>query len=308
MIPALVLTAGLATRLRPLSHVRAKAALPVAGQLLVHRIIRRLSASDVRDLVLNLHHLPHTITASVGDGSQLGVRVRYSWEPTVLGSAGGPRRALPLLDAERFFIVNGDTLTDVALDDVLAAHERSGALVTLALVPNTEPQKYGGVLVGDDGVVTGFTRRGASGPSFHFIGMQVAQAEAFASLADNEPYESVGTLYPELMRSRPGSVRAHISDAEFLDIGTPADYLDTCLRMATREGRSFGDDPALTDTVLWDDVVIEPGARLRRCVVTDTVRVPWTADFSDVTVRIPEGDLEPFEHLESGLAIGPLAR
>jgi NDP-sugar pyrophosphorylase family protein len=308
MIPALVLTAGLATRLRPLSHVRAKAALPVAGQPLVHRIIHRLAASNIRHLVLNLHHLPHTITASVGDGGQLGVRVRYSWEPVILGSAGGPRRALPLLDADRFLIINGDTLTDVDLDAVLAAHEHSGALVTMALVPNMEPQKYGGVLVDDHGVVTGFTRRGASGPSFHFIGVQVAQADAFAAVPDNEPYESVGALYPELMRGRRGSVRAHISDAEFLDIGTPADYLDTCLRIAKREGRALADDPALADTVLWDDVAIEPGARLRRCVVTDGVHVPWTADFSEVTVRVPKGDLEPFEHLESGLAIGPIAR
>ena len=68
MIPALVLAAGLATRLRPLSHVRAKAALPVAGRPLIHRIIDRLSTAGVDDLVVNLHHLPHTITSLLGDG------------------------------------------------------------------------------------------------------------------------------------------------------------------------------------------------------------------------------------------------
>ena len=97
MIPALVLTAGLATRLRPLSLVRAKAALPVAGQPLVVRILRWLRAGGVTDVVLNLHHLPETLTRIVGDGQDLGVRVRYSWETPVLGSAGGPqtRRAPP---------------------------------------------------------------------------------------------------------------------------------------------------------------------------------------------------------------------
>jgi len=303
MTPALVLTAGMATRLRPLSHVRAKAALPVAGEPLVHRIIRRLAGFGVRDLVLNLHHLPHTITASVGDGAHLGVRVRYSFEAAVLGSAGGPRRALPLLEAGRFLIVNGDTLTDVDVAAVLAAHERGRALVTMAVVPNTEPHKYGGVLVDDEGVVTGFTRRDSAPPSFHFIGVQAVEAEAFAALPENAPYESVNALYPELMKQRPGSVRAYISGAEFLDIGTPADYLETCLRIAEREGRPLADD-----SVLWDDVLIEPGARLRRCVVTDAVRVPWTADFSDVTVRLADGGLEPFEHREHGLAIGPIAR
>src|SRR5919112_4472229 len=97
MIPALVLTAGIATRLRPLSFVRAKAALPIAGEPLVRRILRFLQAAGVADVVMNLHHLPHTLTQRVGDGSDIGIRVRYSWESPVLGSAGGPRRALPLL-------------------------------------------------------------------------------------------------------------------------------------------------------------------------------------------------------------------
>ena len=73
-----------------------QARLPVAGEPLVRRIIRWLAGQGVTDLVLNLHHLPHTLTAVVGDGRDLGVRVRYSWEqPVVLGSAGGPRQALP---------------------------------------------------------------------------------------------------------------------------------------------------------------------------------------------------------------------
>ena len=109
MIPALVLTAGLATRLRPLSFVRAKAAMPVGGEPIVRRILRQLRASGIEDAVLNLHHLPHTITRVVGDGSDLDMRIRYSWEQPVLGSAGGPRQALPLLDAGTFIIVNGDT-------------------------------------------------------------------------------------------------------------------------------------------------------------------------------------------------------
>jgi len=138
MIPALVLTAGLATRLRPLSLVRAKAALPVAGEPLVNRILRQLSSAGVEDAVLNLHHLPHSITRHVGDGAQLGLRVRYSWEDPVLGSAGGPTRALPLIRAlpgapSTFLIVNGDTLTDVDPGAVAAAHRASGALITMAV-------------------------------------------------------------------------------------------------------------------------------------------------------------------------------
>ncbi len=302
MVPALVLTAGLATRLRPLSRVRAKAALPVAGQPLVHRIIRWLGAAGVHDLVLNLHHLPHTITESVGDGTHLGARVRYSWEVPVLGSAGGPRRALPLLGQATFVIVNGDTLTDIDIGKVIEAHRSSGALVTMAVVPNTEPQKYGGVLVDDAGTVTGFTRKGSATPSYHFIGVQVAEASAFAPLPDNVPDESVGRLYPELLEAHPGAIRAYVADAEFLDIGTPLDYLETCLRIGAREGREPADG-----SVFWDDVVVDPRARVSRCVVTDGVHVPG-GNWTNLTIRRAEGDLEPFEERRGELAVAPLAR
>src|SRR6185503_5776055 len=197
MVPALVLTAGLATRLRPLSLVRAKAALPVAGVPLVHRILRALATSGVTDAVLNLHHLPHTLTRLVGDGTDLGVRVRYSWEVPVLGSAGGPRRAVPLLDST-FLVVNGDTLTDVDVSALLADHRRSGALVTMAVVPNTEPDKYSGLTAGGDGALTGFARRGAPDNAYHFIGVQVTDAEAFATVPANVPFDTK-TLYLSLI-------------------------------------------------------------------------------------------------------------
>ena len=317
MIPALVLTAGLATRLRPLSRVRAKAALPVAGEPLVERILRWLSASGVGEFVLNLHHLPDTITGLIGDGGGLGVGVRYSWEMPVLGSAGGPRHALPLLGSDTFLIVNGDTLTDVNVSEVVEAHRASGALVTMALVPNTEPEKYGGAIV-DGGVVTGFTRRGSAERSYHFVGVQVAEKTVFEPLPDHTPYESVGALYPELIRTRTGSIRAFVSEtAEFLDIGTPADYLQTSLRLGAREGRpsvSAGrgtrveSSARLTDTVLWDDVAVGAGARIERCVVADGVRIPPGTDWSDLTIRTPTGDLEPQESIRNGLAVAPIVR
>ena len=85
--PALVLTAGLATRLQPLSSVRAKAALPVAGEPLISRILRWLHGHGIRRVVLNLHHRAASITSIVGDGSRWGLSVRYAWETEVLGSA-----------------------------------------------------------------------------------------------------------------------------------------------------------------------------------------------------------------------------
>ena len=226
---ALVLAAGLGIRLRPLTDVCAKPALPVAGQPLIRRIVRWLAAHDVRDLVVNLHYLPHTLTAVLGDGSDLSVRIRYSWEqPQILGSAGGPRHALDIIGDDTFIIANGDTLTDLNVRALVDAHRRSDALVTLALVPNRAPEKYGGAIMKDDGTVTGFAARGvAAGGSFHFIGVQMVRAEAFRQLPTGQPAQSIGGLYDALIAARPGSIRGFVSDAAFWDIGTPEDYART---------------------------------------------------------------------------------
>jgi mannose-1-phosphate guanylyltransferase len=317
--PALVLTAGLGTRLFPLTLTRAKAAAPVAAVPLVSRILRWLADQGVRDAVLNLHHHAASVAAVVGDGGPLALRVRYSWEsPTVLGSAGGPRHALPLLDAPRSLIVNGDTLTDVPLAELVDAHARREARVTLALVPNREPDRYGGVLLDASDAVVGFTRRGDRQPSWHFIGLQVTEADVFAPLQDGVFAESIAGFYRGLMRDQPGSVRGWRTDGEFVDIGTPADYLRTCEAFAAREGVAFPIvgrncqvDPTATldGSVLWDEVIVGPGARLARCVVADRTSIPPNTELAERALAPAgalQGPLPPGAAVERGLVIAPL--
>jgi len=228
----------------------------------------------------------------------------------VLGSAGGPRHALPLLvdqpspvrgSGETFVLVNGDTLTDVDLPAMIRHHHESGALVTMALIPNPRPDKYGGVRLDAEHVVTGFTRRGSPDPSFHFIGPQVVQASVFADLADGVPAESVLEVYPRLMREQPRAVRGFVRDWTFQDIGTPADLLETSLALAAAGGRPdrprWGRDPRIDATarvirsVLWDDVTIGAGAEIVECVVADGVTVPAGARYERCAIVATPGGL-----------------
>ena len=245
---ALVLAAGLGTRLRPLTDHCAKPAIPVAGEPIIRRIAGWLASHGVDDLVVNLHYLPHTVAAVLGDGSDLAVRVRYSWEqPRILGSAGGPRRALEIIGEDTFVVVNGDTLTDLNLRALIDDHEAHGALVTLALVPNRQPDKYGGVTMSDAGVVGGFVPRGSpAGGSYHFIGVQVAHADVFRQLPPGEPASSIGGTYDALIAARSGSVRGFVSDAAFWDIGTPEDHARTSAQFEEREGRQDMPRPGRT--------------------------------------------------------------
>ena len=297
--PALVLTAGLATRLQPLSSIRAKAALPVAGQPLISRILRWLHNAGVRRVVLNLHHRPDSITSIVGDGSQFDLQVRYSWEPEVLGSAGGPARAMPLLESDRFLIVNGDTLTNVDLAALAAQHIETNAAVTMAVVDG-DP-RYNGVIADESGIVRGF---GKQPGAFHFIGVQMVNASVFAGVSPEAKSETVHGIYPGLIAARPEAVRIFHTTEEFHDIGSPQDYLQTALKFSARESRPVdrGEDAVvastaqLSNTVLWDRVVVGADARLTNCVVADDVHVPDGAEHANcsIVVRGREMIVSPF--------------
>lgn len=294
-----MLTAGLGTRLQPLTFARAKPAIPVGGEPIVRRIVRWLASHAVTDVVLNLHYLPETITRILGDGSDLHVEVRYSWEqPRILGSAGGPRHALAILGADTFFIVNGDTLTDVDLGVMATAHERSGAVVTLALVPNRRPDRYGGVRIEPDGRVAGFVRRGSGEPSHHFVGVQIADASLFRRLRPGTPAQSIGGIYDELIRSRPGAVRGFVSDARFWDVGTVADYWTTSMTFTRVEGAArsilgrntrISASAHVTRSIVWDEVEVGAGATVDECIVTDGVSVPPGSTYRRATLVRPKG-------------------
>jgi len=298
---ALVLTAGLGTRLRPLTDVRAKPAIPVAGQPLARRIIAYLSSHGVADIVLNLHYLPDTVTAVIGDGSDLGARVRYSWEqPAILGSAGGPRLALPIVGADEFFLVNGDTLTDVDLEALARAHGASGARVTIAVTPNVDPDRYGGVRLDSNGAVSGFARRGpGAAGSYHFIGVQLVSAGVFRPIPVGEAASSIGGLYDRLATEEPGSIRGFVTHARFWDIGTVADYWLTSRDFAQAEqagdvvaGARSRIDPSarIVASILWDDVKIGAGVRLERCIVTDGVELNEAQAYQDsIITKVKDG-------------------
>jgi mannose-1-phosphate guanylyltransferase len=281
-IPALVLTAGRGTRLRPLTERRAKPALPVGDQALICRVLRRLATEGIVDAVLNLHHLPHTVARAVGDGTGTGVRVRYSWEqPHLLGSAGGIRHALPLIEGDTFLVVNGDSLCDLPLRALVEDHTGTGARVTMGLMPHPSARKYGGVQLSDVGEVLAFPGRSADVPTWHFPGIQVVHRDVFMSLPDNQPAESVVEVYPALMAQHPGTIRGRVFEATWLDVGTVEDYRHTCGTLAgdaagntIDRGADVAPDAALIRTIVWDGGRVGPACRLTDCVVTDGAYVP----------------------------------
>jgi mannose-1-phosphate guanylyltransferase len=319
VVPVLVLAAGLGTRLDPLTRRVAKAAVPLSGRTLIERVLDWANRQGGRDVVVNLHHLPQTITAAVGDGAQLGLRVRYSWERAILGSAGGPRHALPLL-AESFVIANGDTLCDVDLPAMIDAHERRGAAATLAVVPNPAPGQYNGIVAGEHGQVRGFVPKGEADGSWHFVGIQVVSAALFRQLPDLVPAETVAGIYRDRVAAGSGDIYLHAVDVPFIDVGTPLDYLEAA--RACRAAELSGDEreraPAARDvddnvyetphppvhessrvrrSVLWSGSAVGPRVHLDECIVAG-VDVPAGLHARRATL-VPAQVVRPGESVET---------
>ena len=189
----------------------------------------------------------------------------------MLGSAGGPRRALP--------IIGGDDVLhrqrrhahrSRSAGTRRRAHEASGALVTLALVPNREPHRYGGVSMAADGRVTGFAPRGAGAEgSFHFIGVQMAQADAFRALTGRPAGAFDRRRVRPLLTSHPGCrpripLRRELPrrrhDARLLGHVVRVRWATNPPRARTASACASTPTRASTRSILWDDVEVGAGA------------------------------------------------
>jgi NDP-sugar pyrophosphorylase family protein len=295
---AFVLTAGLGTRLDPLTRLVAKPAVPVGDRSLLEHVLAWLRAKGVTDVLLNLHHRPESITAIVGDGSHLGLRARYSWEDPILGSAGGPRRALQLIDTDPVLIVNGDTICPIDLRPMLEAHVRHHAAVTMAVVPNPAVDHYRGIMLDAGDRITAFVPKGTAG-SWHFVGIQLINREVLSGLADGVPAETTTSLYPDLVASGRLRLRGWRVDRPFTDVGTPRDYLDAALAATPSASRST--------SVVWPGAGVSKGAHLERCIVAGAVTLPDGFDAHDA-VLVPADVLRPGETVRTAgdVAMFPL--
>jgi NDP-sugar pyrophosphorylase family protein len=181
-----VLCAGLGTRLRPLTDRVPKPLIEVAGRPMVHYPLGLLRAAGVTDIVLNAHYRADQLQAALGDGHRWGLRLRYSVEPRLLGTGGGLRHLLPLIDGERFLVLNADQITDVDLGALCESHRRRAAVATLAVVDGGEtPTTYRRLVVRDGLLQRLATPHAAAGPIF--TGVQVVERRLFQGLCPADP-------------------------------------------------------------------------------------------------------------------------
>ena len=148
---AMILAAGLGTRLKPITDHLPKPLVPVVGVPNIVRLIAHLKRFDITEIVINTHYLPEIIENALGDGARHGVGIVYSRETEILGTGGGIKRALPHLGDETFVVINGDSLFTPDISRAVRMHKKQKALATLLVGEDPESDKYGAVGLDRDG-------------------------------------------------------------------------------------------------------------------------------------------------------------
>ena len=150
---AMVLAAGLGTRLRPLTYEITKPMVPVLDRPVMEHIVDLLDEHGFREVIANLHYFPETIREHFGE------RLEYRFEPELLGTAGGVRACAGFLGDEAFLVISGDALTDIDLSALAARHREAGGIATLSVKKVPDTREFGVVLHDRDGRITGFQEK-----------------------------------------------------------------------------------------------------------------------------------------------------
>ena len=224
-IQAVILVGGQGTRLRPLTSTIPKPVVRLVDRPFISFMLEWLRGHGIDDVIMSCGFLADGVRDVLGDGSDLGIRLRFVEEPEPRGTAGALKLAEPMLD-ERFLMLNGDVLTDIDLTAQIAQHEASGARATLALVPVADPSAYGLVILEEDRSVRDFVEK----PSSDRVGSNLISAGAYVLERDVLELVPAGSA---TSRSSARCGRALIgnglygfpSESYWLDIGTPERYL-----------------------------------------------------------------------------------
>jgi NDP-sugar pyrophosphorylase family protein len=293
---AMILAAGFGTRLFPLTIDRTKPAIPFLGKPLVGYVAEYVAKYGFTEVVVNLHHQPESVKSALGNGENFGVKIDYTLEtPDILGTAGALDNARDLLKDDTFLIVNGKIITDIDIAAALETHRKSGAIATMILKENANFEKFTEVFV-QNGEVKGF----ASGfpienPKSHlqvplmFTGIHLLEPRVFDYIPRGKYSDIVPTFYLPAIAANE-KIAAHVCQNKWFELSTIPRYLDISLAMMNGEKVCKGENCSIdktatvTDSILWDDITIEPNAKVDRVIIADGVTIKANNTFENVAI------------------------
>jgi mannose-1-phosphate guanylyltransferase len=298
---AMILAAGFATRLRPLTHSRPKVLIPIQNRPLLHWLVEFLWSAGAEEVIVNGHHLSDQLVDWVRRAN-FPIPVYLRVEKILLGTGGGIRNVADFWDERPFVVINGDILTSIDLREVYLKHQSSGAMATLVL--KDEP-RFNRVQMADDGRILGFT--GGPGKLLAFTGITVLNPEILAVIPADIPMSIIDCYSQHIARGK--RVMAHVAEEQYwrelgslegyfqahqelfrlrrtpfprLQVGgKPVVHKSARLGYNTRldgmicigQECELDRDVVIQESVIWDQVRVTAGCSIRRCIIGDGVVV-----------------------------------
>lgn len=286
---AMILAAGEGTRLRPLTLGLPKPMVPVANVPLLIRTVRLLKSHGITEIAINLYHKGNAIREALGDGSALGVRLHYSDETTLMGTAGGVKHMEPFLN-ETFLVLYGDNLYRADFTPLIAAHRSHQALVTIATFTTPNPTACGLVVSDETGTVTRFQEKPPASDVFTDqanAGVYVCEPGIFAYIAADTVCDFGHDVFPAILAAGTDTIAARPLDGYLQDTGTVENYRKANWDVLDGEtgepplaicGMTLGEDTMLSSSALLDGRNIIGGD----CFVAEHATLTETIDRKSV--------------------------
>lgn len=199
---AMIMAAGVGSRLMPLTMNIPKPMVPMANRPLMEDIVKLLKIHGFEQLIANLHYHAKVICGYFDDGSAFGVEMNYSLEEELMGTAGGVKNCEWFLD-DTFVIVSGDALTDVDLSALLAAHRKNGALATIALKEVEEVEHFGIVVTDENDRINRFQEKPRKNEALSHCantGIYIFEPEIFKHIPARQFYDFGKQVFPHLVK------------------------------------------------------------------------------------------------------------
>jgi mannose-1-phosphate guanylyltransferase len=297
----MVLSAGLGNRLKPLTYMMAKPAVPFLGRPLIHYSLDMLTSLGIKDIAVNLHHLPDTVESALGGRHE---NILLSREKTILGTGGCLGKLRDYFSGNTIVLSNGKIyFSEASLEGALKEHTDKKSMVTMVLVPFQEGMPYKKVFLDMDHAILGFSRNISSGEElarishqsgrhpFVYTGIQIIDPAVLAYIPDGYS-DTVADIYPKLIKDGL-PLRGYVSNGFWRECSTPGRYLQSSLDVMKetapvprKNGAASGDG-----IFAGHSVKIPADAKMRNCVIWDNSRIGSSSCFENVIIAGTSGAL-----------------
>lgn len=223
---AMLLAAGAGTRLRPLTYETPKPMVPVVNRPVIHHVLDNLLKHGVEEVMVNLHNHPEQVRGYCGDGSRWSLKLRYSHEPKLMGTAGSIKKVEKFFSNGPFFVMSGDGLSDIDLGAMWDFHRKRGSIATMAVKRVDARFEYGVTMMDGAQRIKGFLEKPSWGDVFSNkvnTGIYLFEPEILKLIPAGKVYDFGHELWPKLLKLKK-SIYAYETNAYWCDVGNLTEY------------------------------------------------------------------------------------